>query len=429
MCDHISESDPCIPFRDELLPGHYELLEKYARLLIEIGVNVTANEDLIIEAPADAAELVRLCTKIAFERKVHDVIVLYTDAYVDLERIRSLPADQLKEVPSWQIEARRQALRQGASSLLIKSTYPYLYKDCPVDKMNAYQEFSNNLRNVIRASIAQDGTKWCIASYPNALWAKTLYPELPKDMAMQKMLDLFFKICRIRKGEDSVQSWIDHINDERKIAWKLDSFHLDRLLFRNSLGTDLEVGLHPNAVFAISDRLFSRKDYCWNIPTEEIATSPDKYRVNGTVVASRPLELGGTIVEGMRFTFQEGKVVRFHADKNPEVLQHILDHVDGSRYLGEVALVSDDTPISQSGKLFYNTLFDENASCHLALGKGFALSVKSADPADIATWEPVHLNYSAVHIDFMFGTSDMSVTGYDKTGKEYPIFRDGCFVV
>lgn len=406
-----------------------ERFEKYARLLIEIGVNVREGENLLIEAPVDAAELVRMCTKIAFQRKVRDVIVHYTDAYVDRERIRALPAEQLREVAPWQHEARAYYLKQPASSLLIKSTYPYLYADCDTEKLSAYQQFSNDLRNVIRRSIAQDGTKWCIACYPNALWAKTLYPELPQEEAFQAMLSLFYDICRIRQGEDPIQNWIDHINSNLRINRKLDSYHLDRLVFHNDLGTDLEVGLHPNARFSLSDADFTQEGYCWNIPTEEVATSPDKYRVNGTVVASRPLELGGSIIEGMRFSFREGKVVDFKAERNGEIIQNILDTVEGAQYLGEVALVPDSSPISQSGKLFYNTLFDENASCHLALGNGFAKSVLTADPADVSTWEKVNLNHSGIHIDFMFGTPDMEVTGYDQDGKAYSIFRNGNFAL
>lgn len=406
-----------------------ERFEKYARLLIEIGVNVREGENLLIEAPVDAAELVRACTKIAFERKVRDVIVHYTDAYIDLERIRNLSAEQLKEVAPWQDEARAHYLKQGASSLLIKSTYPYLYADCESDKMSAFQTFSNNLRNVIRRSIAQDGTKWCIACYPNSLWAKTLYPELPEEEGFRTMLELFYDICRIRIGEDPVQNWIDHINSKREINKKLDTYHLDHLVFHNSLGTDLEVGLHPNALFCISDKEFTRESYCWNIPTEEIATTPDKYRINGTVTATRPLELGGSIIEGMRFRFENGEVVDFSAEKNGEIIRNILDTVEGAQYLGEVALVPNDSPISQSGKLFYNTLFDENASCHLALGNGFARSVRGADPADFSTWEKVHVNHSGIHIDFMFGSPDMEVNGYDAEGKEYPIFRNGNFAL
>lgn len=405
-----------------------ERFEKYARLLIEIGINVKEGETLIIEAPVDAAELVRECTKIAFERKAKDVIVFYDDPYIDLERLKNLNADSLIDVPLWETESRRHYLEKGASSLAIKSAYPYLYADCKTENLNALREHHSEVRQVIRSSIAKDGTKWCVACYPNSLWARHLYPELEEQDALLAAKNLFFDLCHIREGEDPVQNWIDHINRTQNRGRIIDSYHLDRIVFENSIGTSLEVGLMPEAHFSSGDKLFTREGYCWNIPTEEIATAPDKYRVNGTVVASKPLELGGTIIKDFMFKFENGKVVSFHAKENGSILQNILDTVEGARYLGEVALVPYDSPISKSGKLFYNTLLDENASCHLALGSGYAMSVHTADAADISTWENVHLNYSKVHIDFMFGTPDMTVTGYDLKGQSYPIFKNGNFV-
>ncbi|MCF0112132.1 MAG: aminopeptidase, partial [Erysipelotrichaceae bacterium] len=187
------------------------MLHNYAKLLIHTGVNLRKGEYLILEAPTDAAELVRECTKVAFERGAKDVIVFYTDALNDKIRLQYAEKEEIEEVKDWQAESRNYYLQKGACSLLIKSSYPYLFEDVPGDKSSAYQSFTNTLRNNIRASIRKDGTKWCIASYPNPLWAKTLYPDCDTQEAVDKMFNLMCEICQIQKDKEPSVSWMEHI--------------------------------------------------------------------------------------------------------------------------------------------------------------------------------------------------------------------------
>ncbi len=402
-----------------------ERLIKYARLLIELGVNVKKDQYLIIEAPVDAYPLVQACTKIAFERKAKDVVVFYTDAYVDKQRCLNVDHKLIEEVLPWQKESRVTYLKEKACSLLIKSAYPYLYSEVTSDASGALQRFTNNLRNNIRQFIATDNIQWCIASYPNQLWANTLFPNDDNETALEKMFDVIYDICRVRFNEDPLENWKEHLKAMAYFGKKLDSFDLDRLHFTNSLGTNLTIGLHPNAKFAKNDT--DEIAFVANIPTEEISTSPDKYRVDGIVYASLPLEVGGAIIEDFGFTFKDGKVIDHFAAKNKQLLDQLLDTDEGSRYLGEVALVENKTPISQSGLLFYNTLYDENASCHLALGKGFPGCIEGCSHTDLKDWQKHNLNYSTIHIDFMFGTADMNITGYNKQNEAIPIFVDGNF--
>lgn len=400
-------------------------LNKYARLLVELGVNVKRGEYLIVEAPVDSYALVREVTKIAFEKGAKDVIVFYVDSYVDKERCLAVSNEMISEVKSWQKDSRVKYLKEGASSLLIKGTYPYLFNEVSPKASASLQTFINDLRNNIRHYIAKDGIKWCIASYPNQLWADTLFPN--DENAFNKLLEIMYDICRVTYDNNPIEDWKKHFYKLGEYSTYLNKIKLDRLHFKNSLGTDLEIGLHQNHSWSGGMQKDEEFDNVCNIPTEEIATCPDKYRVNGVVYASRPLELGGMIIEDFAFTFKDGAVVDVSAPKNVELLKDIVNKDSNSKYLGEVALVEVKTPISQSGLLFYNTLYDENASCHLALGKGFP-GLLNVNPMDINEWDKVNLNHSSIHVDFMFGTNDMDIIGYDIDGKEYQIFKNGNFV-
>ena len=401
-----------------------ERLLKYARLLIEKGVNIRAGQYLIIEAPVDAYLLVQACCEVAFSRKAKDVIVFYTDEYIEKERCLNLNPEDIKEVLPWQRDSRVHYLEQGACSLLIKSAYPYLFETVPNSASSALQTFTNTLRNYIRTYIAKDNIAWCIASYPNPLWAQTLFPNETSDIALDRMFDVIYDICRIRLNEDPIVNWNTHLNKLNFYAQHLDSLKLDRFHFTNSLGTDLMIGIQANARFSHDN---SDTSFCANIPTEEISTSPDKYRVDGIVYASKPLEIGGAIIDNFGFEFKSGKIIRHFAKKNLLLLDQLISTDEGSSYLGELAFVPEKSPITQSGLLFFNTLYDENASCHLALGRGFPSCIKGCSSTDLRDWEKYHLNHSKIHVDFMFGTYDLNITAFDKLGNKYPIFIDGNF--
>lgn len=403
-------------------------LNKYARLLVEMGVNVKENQYLIVEAPVDAYLLVREITEIAFERKAKDVIVFYTDAYVDKERALNVPIEQLRTVPEWQAQSRIDYLNQGACSLLIKSAYPYLFDGVEENASSALQAYTNELRNHIRAKIASDGIQWCIASYPNSCWAKTLFPKDDKTTALNKMFDVIYDICRVKFDNNPTEDWYAHFRRMGKYTAWLNDLEIDSLHFSNSKGTDLVIGLHPDHQWNGGVKDDEEINFIANIPTEEISTSPDKYRVDGIVYATKPLELGGALVENFWIRFEKGKIVEAGGEKNIELLKSVIETDEGSHYLGEVALVEYTSPISQSGLLFYNTLYDENASCHLAFGKGFPSSLKNLSSTDYEAWEKVNLNFSSIHVDFMFGSSDMKIVAKTRLGDEKTVFLDGKFV-
>ncbi|MFV0254670.1 MAG: aminopeptidase [Erysipelotrichaceae bacterium] len=404
----------------------FKRISKYADLLINLGVRLQKDQYLIIEGSVDCADLIRELTISAFKAKAKDVIVFYTDPYVDKERISNLSVADISTVVAWQKESREYYLSKGAATILIKSAYPYLYENVAEEKTSALLAFTNELRNTIRESIASRGTHWNICSYPNKHWAKVLYSDLPEQEAYNKMLDLMMSICRVDFTNDTFADWQDHFKNLGKYRSYLNSIDIDYLHFKNSLKTDLKVGLHPDSFFSGGINNDEEISFIANIPTEEIFSAPDKYRVDGVVYATKPLELGGAIVEDFYLKFEKGKVVEVVAEKNAEVLKNMINTDEGSCYLGEVALVENKSPISSSDKLFYNTLYDENASCHLALGKAYAL-VKGAKASDTSNWDDFNLNVSKIHVDFMFGSADLEVVAYDRKGKAYPIFKDGNF--
>lgn len=395
--------------------------EKYAQLLIDSGVALQKDEILIIEAPVETAEFVHQLAETAYSRGAKDVIIHYNDPYFDRIRLQYTDKELIEEVADWEKESLSHYLKQGAVSILIESAYPYLFAESDQAKSAARQTHINDKRNVIRASIASSHTKWLIASYPNTLWAKTLYPELGEEEAFDALCNLLFDICRISENEDPNVTWKQHVEETGVNGNKLDALEPVKLIFRNGIGTNLEIGLLPDSHFG---RGGMKMPYCPNIPTEEVCTTPDKYAVNGTVVASKPLVVGGAVIENFGFTFKDGKVVDYFAEKGKTVLESLLNSDEGSKYLGEVALVGYHTPISLSNKIFYTTLLDENASCHLALGKGFG--VNSTDPAD---WDKARKNFSKIHIDFMFGTADMDIVAIDKEGNTHQVFKNGDFVI
>lgn len=401
-------------------------LVKYAKLLVDLGVNVKKDQYLIVEASVDCSELVAEVVKIALDKQAKDVIVFYDDPLVDKYRALKVDEQIISEVLPWQAESRNYYLEKGACSLLIKSSYPYLYSEVSQSSASALQKFTNDLRNNIRHYINKDNIQWCICSYPNQVWADSIFPDDKK--ALDKLFDLIYDICRVNYNDDPSEAWYQHFNQMGKYSSFLNGLSLDRLHFSNKYGTDLTIGLHPNHHWNGGIKEGDDISFIANIPTEEISTSPDKYRVDGRVVATKPLEIGGAIIEDFYFEFKDGKIIHAVAQKNDQVLQSLLNTDDGSRYLGEVALVENKSPISQSGKLFYNTLYDENAACHLAFGKGFPSCIDGIDQISLDSWQEYHLNHSSIHIDFMFGSEDMSIVGYTNDNEEVIIFDEGNFV-
>lgn len=409
--------------------GYHEYLKQYAHLLVELGVALQPGEYLILEAEPENIELVRVITQTAMEKGAKDVLVFLRDEAVDKYRALYGEIQEISAVREWQKESLSYYLERGGVSLLLKSPHPDMMKDVPAQKTEALFQNSNNLRNVIRSSWTLRDTRWCIACAPNLDWAKCVYPQDAPEKAYEKLFYTLMEICRVDLERDPVENWKEFLFSYYEHSSFMNRHKFDRLHFYGNNGTDFTVGFHADAFWVGgSDRAsWNEKKNLGNIPTNEVSTSPDKYRMDGTVYSTRPLLYGGGIIDSFYLVFKQGKVIEAHAEVGQELLDKLLDTDEGSRRLGEIAFVEYDSPVARCNKVFYTTLLDENASCHMALGNGFSVCIPGLDGTDPAACEAAHLNSSVQHIDFMFGFEGLNADGYTRDGKKYSVFRNGKF--
>jgi len=405
------------------------LKKNYARLLVRSGLNVHKGQNVVIEVDVENEAFAKMVVTEAYEAGAKQVLIRYTDARADFLRLKYQSVDEIRAVEHWERESIDAYLREDGCHLLLTSSYLGLMDDIDTYKMSAYQQRTNELRNVVRHRVASNGVQFCIAPVPNTLWARSLFKDLDEKDAIKAFWKTIFRLCYMTKDEDPVSTWNDHQTRILTQRNKLNNLKIRELRFRNSLGTDLTIGLNERARWnGGADVAQGKKTYSANIPSEEVFTSPDRKSVNGKVVSSRPLYLAGRVIENFTLTFAEGKVTKIEAGRNKKLLEDLIATDEGSSYLGEVALVEASSNISQSGLLFYNTLLDENAACHLALGKGFASSIEGARATPDETWTKANLNNSAIHVDFMFGTPDLEISAVTSDGSTIQLFAHGDFV-
>lgn len=406
-----------------------EYLKLYGELLVNYGVALHPGEYLILEADSENLDVVRAVTETAMKKGAKDVIVFLRDAYVDRSRALYGDLEEIAAVRDWQKESLDYYLARGASSLLLKSPHPELMNAVSTDANNALFQASNDLRNVIRASANSRGSKWCIACAPNRDWAQFLYPDEEPEKAYETLFYTLMDICRVSPGTDPIENWKEFLFSYYTYSSFMNRHKFDRLHVYGTNGTDFVIGFHPQAfwVGGSNRETWSDKSTLGNIPTNEVSTSPDKYRMDGIVYSTKPLIYSGGVIDRFCLTFREGKVVDAKAEVGQELLDKLLNLDEGSRRLGEIAFVECDCPIAKTGKVFYTTLLDENAACHMALGNGFAVCIPEADPSSPESLEQAHLNQSAQHVDFMFGFEGLNADAITADGEAYPIFRNGKF--
>ncbi len=406
-----------------------ELMREFALLAVTNGANVQKGQPIVINAPVDAYELVRECVKAAYEAGASMVMVNYNDDPVNRMHFEYGETDVLKEVPEWQLARQQYYIDKGVCFLHIVSSDPDLLdgidpakiREVRMERMKATHKFQYYTMNNIG--------QWSIIAVPNLKWAKKVFPDKNDEEAYQALEDAILYTSRIEEGK-TLDNWAKHNAEIQEHARIMNGYAFKELHFKNNYGTDLTVGLIKDHVWhGGCDETPTGVVFNPNIPTEEVFTMPDRRRIDGVVHASKPLSYGGKLIDDFTLTFKDGVVVDYDAKENKETLKNLLETDEGSKSLGEVALISYDSPISKSGILFYDTLFDENASCHLALGACYPYTVKGG--TEMTTEELYELggNDSMNHADFMFGTEDMEVTGVTWDGKEVQVFEKGNFVI
>ncbi|MBP2628850.1 MAG: peptidase aminopeptidase [Firmicutes bacterium] len=402
-------------------------LEKYADLIVKTGVNIQKGQTLVITSPIECAPFARMISQIAYQAGARDVVMNWRDELFSKIRFLHAPEEVFEEFPNWQKEFYTSYVKQGAAFVSIAASDPELLKDVNPERVAKLQKTSNLALQEYRERIMNHQNAWCIASIPTKSWAKKVFSDLSEDQAVEELWEAIFKTVRV-DTENPVAAWDYHKENLKVSADFLNSNQFKVLRYKNSLGTDLEIEL-PEGHIWLGGSEFTPEgvEFIANMPTEEVFTLPKKTGVNGIVVSSMPLNYNGNLIEQFSLTFKDGKVVDFTAEKGYEVLKKLIETDEGSCYLGEVALVPYDSPISNAKILYFNTLFDENASCHLALGKAYPICIKNGETMNKEQMEKAGVNDSLTHVDFMIGTQDLEIIGITSAGVEIPVFKTGNF--
>ena len=401
------------------------LLKKYAKLAIYQGVNVQKNQTLVISSLIECAKFTRMLVEEAYIKGAKEVVVQWNDELTGKLKYKYSPMEVFETVPEWVKESRLSYAKEGACFLSISASDPELLKDVDPKKVATFRKASSIASREFSSRLMSNENAWSIVSIPTVGWAKKVFPNVSEDEAVEKLWDAIFKIVRV-DSQDPVKAWEEHKNTLKKNMDFLNSKRFKSLHYTNSLGTDLIIELPEKHLWA-GGAEFTQDgtEFIANMPTEEIFSMPKKTGVNGKVVSSMPLNYGGNLINNFSLTFKDGKVVDFSAEEGYETLKNLLDTDEGAKYLGEVALVPYNSPISNSNIIFFNTLYDENASCHLAFGKAYSLCIKDGEKMSEEELLKEGANDSLTHVDFMIGTKDLQITGTTYDNEKFDIFVNG----
>jgi len=404
-------------------------LESLAKLAVYKGVNVQEGQILVVKCPIEAYEFGRLVCKYAYEKGAKDVIFNYTDAINQKTKFENAKLDDICDIYDYTIERQKFFVESGACFLSISSELPGLMKDVNPEILQSYGIAMSKAMKPFRYYTMSNYGQWCVIAYPNKIWAKKVFPNLSEDDAYDKLLEAILDATRV--DDNAVENWNKHNAEIAKHTEILNNYNFKTLHFKSELKTDLYVDLAINHIWEGGEDLTreTKVKFNPNMPTEEVFTMPKRDGVNGIVYASKPLSYQGNLIENFYLKFENGRVVDFNAESGYDALKNLLDTDEGSKYLGEVALLSYDSPISNASILFYNTLFDENASCHLALGACYPTNIKNGTDMSEDELKAAGGNISMSHSDFMFGTEKMSVMGITFDDQEVVIFENGNFVI
>jgi len=402
--------------------------EKYAELALRTGVNLQKNQALMINAPIEGADFTKLVARKAYELGAKDVHINWVDDELTLLKFEHAPEEVITSYPEWKVKLHDMYAEDGAAVLSIRSTNPDLLKDVDPSLIAKANKAGAEAMKNFRKYTMNDKITWSIISIPTGDWAQKIFPDKSKEDAIESLWEAIVKIVRVDQ-DDPVAAWEAH-NETLKIAREiLNKRNYQKLVF-TAPGTNLEIELPEGHIWK-GGSAESEKGITFNpnMPTEEVFSLPHKYGVNGTVASTKPLNYGGSLIDNFSLTFKDGKVVDFKAEQGEETLKHLLDTDEGAKRLGEVALVPHESPVSQSGLIFYNTLFDENASCHIALGKAYPTNLEGGADMDEEALDKHGVNDSLTHVDFMIGSEKLDIDGVKQDGTREAVFRNGTWAL
>lgn len=399
-------------------------LEQYAELIVKVGVNVQQGQQVYVTGSVEMAPLVRLVADKSYAAGASNVHVDWTDEALSRMKYEKAADEMFTNFPEWEAAKRNSFVDADAAFIAIISPNPDLLKGIDPQRISNFQKASGQALEKYRRAVQSDKVSWTVVAASTKGWAAKVFPQESEENAVAKLWEAIFESVRLYT-DDPLQAWEQHNETLHKKVDILNAKHFHKLHY-TAPGTDLTIELPEKHIWVgAGSTNIHDVPFMANMPTEEVFTVPYRDGVNGYVSSTKPLSYGGNIIDKFKITFENGRIVKVEAEEGQEILQRLVDTDEGSHYLGEVALVPHESPISQSNILFYNTLFDENASNHLAIGSGYAFNVeggKKMSPEELAE---NGVNSSITHVDFMIGSAEMDINGIHKDGKEEPVFRKG----
>lgn len=402
-------------------------LDAYSQLVMKIGVNLQKDQGLEILCPTEKREVAASLARAAYDAGAKIVRVRWEDEELDRISYERADVDALREVPKWFVDRRNYLIDNGFCYVAVSADDPQAFKDVSPEKLAAVMQARSKALKKFSDNVMKNAVRWCVVSVPTLAWAKQVFPNsLDPENDLGELIE---KTMRLNTA-NPLGAWEKHVETLEKRAAFLNENEFEYIHFKNSRGTDLTVGLCENHVWTSArEKALDGVPFVANMPTEEVFTAPHRLKVNGTLKSALPLCENGQIIDDFSISFKNGKIVDYSAKVGYQTLKHLIDTDEGTKRLGEIALIGKNSPIAKSGVLFYNTLFDENASCHLAIGKGYPSTVKDGDKLTKSQLKKLGLNDSTEHIDFMIGTSDLIVTGIKKDGTKVQLFIDGEWII
>ncbi|BCG59226.1 aminopeptidase [Paenibacillus sp. URB8-2] len=399
-------------------------LSKYADLAVKIGVNVQPGQALVVNTPIVAAEFVRLIAAKAYEAGASQVKVNWSDERITRLLFEHAAPEVFTKAPAWYAGEITEFAENGAAVLSVIAEDPDALKGIDQARIADYHKTRGAALTKYREYVMADKISWSIVAIPSQAWADKVFPDVPAKERIERLWEAIFHTVRLDR-EDPVAAWQEHLDTLESKAAVLNAKKYKKLRYA-APGTDLTIELPEGHLWAQGDSINAQgHTFVANMPTEEVFTAPLKTGVNGTVRSTKPLSHGGNIIDGFSITFENGRIVGVSAEQGQETLEHLISLDEGAKYLGEVALVPHYSPISDSNILYYNTLFDENASNHLAIGTAYAFCLEGGKSMTKEELEDRGLNTSVTHVDFMIGSAEMNIYGVTNDGTEEPVFLNG----
>jgi len=405
-----------------------EMLKKYADLVVRTGINLQEKQQLFISSPIECASFARMIAEKAYEAGAINVIVDYNDEKLALIKYNKALMESFEKEPIYLALSKEELIKEKTAFISIHATDPELLMGVDPNKISTLSKTTSKTMKNVSAAMMSNEVQWCVVSIPTNGWAKKVFSNVSELEAVEKLWNSIFSIVRADK-ESPVSAWNEHLTNLKTRGEYLNEKNF-KYLYYKSEGTDLIIELPQGHQWLGGEEC--TKDgvkFVANMPTEEVFTLPKKDGVNGYVTSKKPLNYGGNVIDNFKLTFKDGKIVDFTAEKGEEILKGLLDTDEGAKYLGEVALVGNNSPISNSGLVFFNTLFDENASCHLAFGKAYPSCLKGSDNMSEKELIEKGVNDSLTHVDFMIGSAELEIIGETATGEKVQVFKKGDWVI